>query len=375
MNLLYVSLGAPAEGVKKKMYDKAYYLRRAGIETTILILIDGKIAKVAGNKSDLLAVNFWWSGILSRLAFFWRLSVMVEQWQMYHALQKYLHSANDFDFILMRYPVADYFLNRFMNRFSRDYKIVFEHNTLERPELKLRAANSFWYQYFLKGELRFGTNVRMSAAGMVAVSHEIARHQSRIVDEKVPVATISNGIDVSRLKRKSQSTGYRGGVLNLLFLAGSDSPWHGLDILLNSLQAYGGPVRLHCYIAGNIRKELLEKSRSLSMVTVLPHQSNEDLDALIEQCHVGIGSLALFRNHMEEACTLKVREYWGRGLPFVVGYNDTDLMGNTAMLDYFLRVHVDRTLSAPTFDVEDIVRFAQRVYAKEDMHQIIQTAV
>ena len=85
------------------------------------------------------------------------------------------------------------------------------------------------------------------------------------------------------------------------------------------------------------------------------------MDGLIEKCHVGIGSLALFRNSMKEACTLKVREYWARGLPFVVGYEDTDLKDNVRMQPFYLKLNVQRNQDRPEFDLALIVSFAQQV--------------
>jgi glycosyltransferase involved in cell wall biosynthesis len=51
---------------------------------------------------------------------------------------------------------------------------------------------------------------------------------------------------------------------------------------------------------------------------------------------VGIGTLALHRNQMEEGSPLKVREYLAYGLPVVIAYQDTDLKDIPA--DFILRI-------------------------------------
>ena len=51
-------------------------------------------------------------------------------------------------------------------------------------------------------------------------------------------------------------------------------------------------------------------------------QQSEYLQVL-SKCQICIGSLALFRNNMEEACPLKVREYLAYGFPIILGYEDT----------------------------------------------------
>jgi hypothetical protein len=41
---------------------------------------------------------------------------------------------------------------------------------------------------------------------------------------------------------------------------------------------------------------------------------------------VAFSSLAMFRTGLREACVLKTREYVARGVPFVFGYDDVDLV-------------------------------------------------
>jgi len=58
-------------------------------------------------------------------------------------------------------------------------------------------------------------------------------------------------------------------------------------------------------------------------------------EPLLASCTAAIGSLALFRNGMEEACSLKVREYLALGLPVIGGYEDSDIPSDA---EYFLRL-------------------------------------
>jgi hypothetical protein len=45
---------------------------------------------------------------------------------------------------------------------------------------------------------------------------------------------------------------------------------------------------------------------------------------LLARADVAIGSLGLYRAKLQEASTLKVREYLARGIPTILGYRDTD---------------------------------------------------
>jgi hypothetical protein len=193
------------------------------------------------------------------------------------------------------------------------------------------------------------------------------------VKDKVPSTTITNGIDVSRIPVKPGKKTHSGDAINLLFLAGSEAPWHGVDILLNSLSKYPHPQKIHCYIAGPVKESIRQRAEQMRNVTLLGHQVQNDLDRLVENCDIGIGSLALFRNRMQEACTLKVREYWARGLPFVLGYEDSDLINNKAMEPFYLKLAVEQAAAEPTFDLEAVVSFAESVSRIKDASMIMRT--
>ncbi|MGC1242430.1 MAG: hypothetical protein WA874_12625 [Chryseosolibacter sp.] len=365
-------LGTPTGGVRKKLSDKAESIRKAGGDITILI-VRGIREKVA-IESDyrVIEVDHTLSAFVARLPLLWRLSVIMEQRKIYETISHYLQDKNC-DIVLMRYPVADFFLHHFMKKFSARFKIVFEHNTLEEEELRLRSTNSFWYRYFLWGESFFGRSVRRAASGMIGVTGEICDRQIQRTGIPCRSVSISNGIDIMRVKLKSRNERPSPGSLNVLFLAGSPAAWHGVDILLNSLKRYSGPTKICCYIAGDIEERLTSVARAMENVVLLNHQANEDLDALVDKCDIGIGSLALFRNQMKEACTLKVREYWARGLPFVVGYDDTDLMHNKSMEPFFLKVMIPPDALEPSFDFEQVVDFARTALQIPDIHEVMRS--
>ncbi|MCX7867577.1 MAG: hypothetical protein N2438_10690, partial [Limisphaera sp.] len=49
-----------------------------------------------------------------------------------------------------------------------------------------------------------------------------------------------------------------------------------------------------------------------------------DYERLLSRADAGIGSLALHRLGLTEACPLKTREYLAYGLPVIIGYKDSD---------------------------------------------------
>ncbi len=151
-------------------------------------------------------------------------------------------------------------------------------------------------------------------------------------------------------------------MLNLLLLSGSEAPWHGIHILLNSIERYQGPCSIHCYIAGNI--SLSESQRIQSLFCNGTSQSNGKGSRSARRSmscrHRSIGA---WRKIHDSGCPLKVREYWSRGLPFIIGYEDVDLNNFPEMQPYYLRVDVNGN---EWFDLDRVVNFAADVY--RDQH-------
>jgi hypothetical protein len=63
---------------------------------------------------------------------------------------------------------------------------------------------------------------------------------------------------------------------------------------------------------------------------------------------------------MQEACALKTREYIARGLPFVIGHRDPDLVDADG---FFLSVPAD---SEPVH-MDEVVTFAERVLTRKGL--------
>ncbi len=364
MRIIYLVIGGASGGVKKKLKDKTELLKNSGLDVS-LAFTTLDYSERAGDQHYPIHVDNSISSFLGKIRIIWRLSVFFEQWETYKAIKTFLRG-HEFDLILFRYPVADYFLWRLAARYRR--KIIFEHNTLEVKELRLRKNNSFWFKYFYYSEIWFGGKVRKLAKGLVGVTDEIIEEQVRVAQNNPPHTTISNGINVHRVRMRSKNP-FDGSVLKLLFLAGSEAPWHGVDILVKSLDIYHGDCNVHCYIAGNIDSQSRSVAEKCDKITLLSIQEGDGLDEWCDHCHVGIGSLGLNR-FLNEGCTLKVREYWSRGMPFVLGYKDVDLIGNDEMNAFYLRVHIN---DDGYFDLEEVVRFAENVYRVNDLSEKMRT--
>lgn len=348
----YFTIGEASGGVSKKLKDKADCLREAGLDVHLVIL--GAEQNEQKKYISRVYVNQSIAHKLGNLFFLWRFSVVFEQWALYRAALRWSRS-HPADLILFRYPVGDFFLWWFVYRCQQ--RVVFEYNTIELAELKLRKS-SFYYRYFYWSERIFGKAVRVRSAGIIGVTPEITEYQSKLTGGAIPSIAISNGINVERVKQRAGAD-FDGTELRIVLLSGSQAKWHGVDILLKSLEEIKNECKIICYIAGQITKEQEDRARRIQNVVVLPPQYGEDLDQLMDQCHLGIGTLGFETSFLTQACPLKVREYWARGIPFVIAYEDADLIQNTEMQPYFLRVQIENG----TIRLNEVIDFAKKVYA------------
>jgi len=193
-------------------------------------------------------------------------------------------------------------------RIARAFPTVIEINADDLPEFKL--TSSWRYAY---GRASRSLLLR-SAAGFVFVTRELERSPSFASFGK-PWVAIGNGIDLSAYPPVPAPSNERP---HLLFVGHPRSPWHGLEHAAELAAAFPA---WRIDIVGPTRDELTDAPANM---TFHGRQRSEDYLSLIEQADVAIGSLALYRNHMSEASPLKVREYLARGVPTLVGYEDTD---------------------------------------------------
>lgn len=360
MRIIYLVIDGSSVGVTKKLVDKIKFIKAEGIDIDLACTVSNPPTQTSDDFIS-IPVDYRISRYLGRKRIWWRLSVFVEQWETYRAVNQFLKKRK-FELIFFRYPVADLFLWKLAIIYRN--KIVYEHNTIELKELGLRKADSFWFKYFYYSEIWFGPSVRRMAKGIVGVTNEITKWQVNQTRRNVPHVTISNGIDVNRLKVRVDNP-FDGSILNLLLLVGKEAPWHGIDKLINSIDSYNGECDIHCYVVGNLDAKTITKTDSNQRITLMPSQLGKELDDLIDRCHIGVSSLGM-ANFLSEACPLKTREYWSRGLPFVVGYDDVDLIGNSDMNPFYLNLN---NLDDEYFNIEYILRFAEQVYKDPDVSQ------
>lgn len=198
----------------------------------------------------------------------------------------------------------------------------------------------------------------LSARGIVSVTNEITEYNRSITHNNLQYLTLGNGINVSSfpLRKIPQYDD----ILNILCVA-KVALWHGIDRFINGLFFYAGDKTIILHIVGDgdelpNLKSLTSKLHLESHVVFHGFKSGADLDAVFDQCHIALGSLAGFRINMHEMSSLKSGEYCARGIPFILAATAMDFPE-----DWPYIFHVPETETP--INMDDVIGFADRVLA------------
>jgi hypothetical protein len=159
--------------------------------------------------------------------------------------------------------------------------------------------------------------------GAICVTNDIATYQKKRAD--VQIFLYPNGIDLSSIKviedKRIENE------INIAFMCGTFSAWHGLDLLLKSVlenQKFIQTNNLKIHLIGRVLEKELDfiNTNKLDVILhgLLP---SEKYIRVLESCDIGLDSLALYREGLTEGAALKVREYLAFGLPIYSAYKDT----------------------------------------------------
>jgi glycosyltransferase involved in cell wall biosynthesis len=205
------------------------------------------------------------------------------------------------DIVYLRY---DLFLPPLLYGFG-SAALVLELNSNVQAELEARSDLSARYERVQRRIL-----LRRADAA-VAVTRELERELRR--DRPgLATAVISNGVELAA----APSAAARAEGAPRLVYVGESAYWQGVDKILELAQRFPA-----------WRFDLVGLRSRPAPANVAFHGflGRGEYERLLAAADVGIGTLALHRKRMDEACPLKVRRYLEFGLPVLLGYVDTDL--------------------------------------------------
>lgn len=198
----------------------------------------------------------------------------------------------------------------FYRNLGSHHKLILEVNTGIKSEYKLQASQSF--KYFLR-YIYFRLTDKFylnKVSGVVAVTKEIAN----IYQEK-EVKVIPNAINVDNYPTFNRA----GEKHRILFLGSPGMPWQGVDILVELARSMTDiKFDIVGFSANNFDSNTI--SKNVQFHGFLP---KKEYLMLMKEATAMMGTLALYRKEMDEACPLKVREYLACCKPVILPYKDT----------------------------------------------------
>lgn len=259
-----------------------------------------------------------------------------------------------YDLVYMRYmPVFAGAPRALKKCRRRGARLVVEHHTFP---FRYARSSALWMQPFFW----YNDRVFDRIAPLVDLHAVMGDAPQTLLGR--PVISITNGVDVDGLPLHQGLK--EPADLHMLALA-SMSCWQGYDRLIRAMAAYPGPEKVVLHLAGS------EGDGSLAAWMKLAQEENlgdrvvyegelhgEKLDALVDRCDIGVGSLAIYKRRIQNVITLKLREYMARGLPFLYTVEKTDVPWEEA---FSLQVPNDDS----PIDMAQVAAFIHRVRADE----------
>jgi glycosyltransferase involved in cell wall biosynthesis len=313
--------GLATSGVVSKVAGQVQEWRRRGHEVSLLLLSRDRAApdeRLAG------ARVFTYSGSIDRM----------------RALLRLVRTARRLRPSVV-YFRRDIYYPQFLG-LPRTAPLVVEINEDDLTEYRLGTRRRFEYNRLTRGLLL------RKARGLIFVTSELQRSPS-FAGYRGARAIISNGIQLSDFPIIPAPSNPRP---RLVFVGTSGQAWQGVDkvVQLARLEPGWDFDIIGARTAGD-EGSAAAMPPNITWHGPLDHSSAVEIMAAAD---VGIGTLALHRKAMNEACALKLREYLALGLPVIYGNEDPDV---DAIPDLALRI--PNTEANVTTDIRRIEAFVE----------------
>lgn len=237
-----------------------------------------------------------------------------------------IKQAKNYDFVLFRDlqldPLGPFFGLLVKNRIT-------VHHAKEMEELAILRGGGLFSSVAVFLEKFIKPLTMRSARGLIGVTEEIKDYEvNRFPHLRDNAFVMPNGfffeaVEPADLSNLAQD-------VNVAFVCAEFTVWHGLDRLLGAVKGCQKlERRINIHLVGDLNQDqLLEVNlNSSSEIQFICHGLLEktQLEDLLSRCDLAIGSLALDRQGLNEAATLKTREYLAAGLPVYATHKDTAL--------------------------------------------------
>lgn len=335
---------SPHSGISKKIINQIEALRECGFDTVLCyVRIDeeGHHKRVCEDVEIEDFGNKPWSRIV--------------KWFRFKRLTEYIMSEGiDFLYVRSFYNTTPQFVRMLKNLKRAGVVIVIEMPTYPYDIEVKNSPASLRFLFFFNRLYR--CRLREYVSRIVTFSNYKEIHGIRTIN-------ISNGIDFSSVRLKSQKSHIDVNRINLIAVADIHY-WHGFDRLIHGLSNYysdcKNQVEVHFDIIGdgvlrevNMLKKITGELDLGEYVHFHGNSFGEELDNFFDKADFGVASLARHRSGIHNIKTIKNREYAARGIPFIYSEEDDDF----EKMPYIIKAPEDES----PIDIGRIIDFCRRL--------------
>lgn len=363
-NILYLSQMDASEssrvddGVTKKIFWQIESFNLLGYNVDYICKIDGFYYYVKNNEKIKLFKESKYSFIdASRICY--KMIKLIQQ-----------QNVNFYEYVYIRAMKIDKtFISLLKLMKLNKYKIIIEYPTYP---YKGEVGHS------IKRKIGYYLNEYYSSKLYKYVDGTV-NFQGHKMIHNIESISIENGIDIKSITKKT-SDNIKNNTIDIIAVA-KMYKWHGYERLILGLAEYYKEnvykkynIKLHLVGDGpEIKryKNLVDKYNLNENILFYGNKGGEELNKIFDLCDIAVGSLGLYKIGIDKECTLKGKEYCGRGIPYIVSQNkyedsfkyrytisnDNSIVNINKIIDYYEVIKNDK-------DKEDVMRkYAEENYS------------
>ena len=288
---------SPETGVGKKVLEQVNAWNSYGLQTELIVSTHKRYFK-RWLEQDLPIKVYSYSGIITR-------------GKARNDALKYAKQDKDVKAFYVRFGIFS--LPLIFSMFRN--KLIIELNFKGYNEYKRRSFFLYWY---LRSTRKF---IFRKCVGACAVTYEICNEFKAVTKSRVNSGVFPNSINLQNVETLPPNLNKE---INLVFIGSPGQIWHGVDRVIQLAEV------LKTYKFHVIGPKPPQKAHSCNNLVFTGELYGAELVKYLANMDIGISSLAMERNNLNEGSPLKTREYLAYGLPVIAGYKDTAIASNSS---------------------------------------------
>ena len=197
-------------------------------------------------------------------------------------------------------------------------------------------------------------------------------------DDILGVKTIRtmNGVNVSEMRMIHNDKKFDSEGINLITVA-TLVAHHGYERIIEGLHQYyqnGGERNIVFHIVGDGPEkkrytDMVKKYNLEAHVVFYGAKYGEELDQIYDLADAGLAAFGSYKEGVDKLCTIKVREYFAKGLPVVLGCEDNLFRGEAKQFGLIL------PNDSSAIDISKVLSFLDSIYTDKTRNEVTNCIV